>query len=456
MDGRRAQALTADQQACIIGAGISGLTAAKALKDRGIPYDQFELGRDLGGIWRIDHARSPAYETLHINSSKDNMELADFSIPEDFPEFGHHTDVLRYFEAYADAFDLRERITFNTKVERAVPADDNGWDVTLSTGETRRYGAVLSATGHHWHPRLPDFPGTFSGRTLHAHDYRDPMDFAGERVCIVGIGNSACDIAIDLSRVAEHVTLSTRSSAWILPKYLLGVPLDQWTSPVMERLPVGMRRWTLRALTWLTVGNQARYGVPTPDHKMMQEHPTVSQELLSHVGHGRIAIKPNIERLEGGALRFEDGTREPFDTVIYATGYDIKFPYLPDDVFRVENNEVALYRFVVPPGLPNLYFLGLLQPLGALMPLSELQAKWGAGLLDGTFALPDAATMRGSIQQTKADMDQRYHDSPRHTIQCDFWTYVRTLRREMKQGRRRAKRMGRREDSPHTPVEARA
>lgn len=439
MAAHQHQPLRSGQRACIIGAGISGLTAAKALADRSIPYDQFELERDIGGMWRIDHARSSAYETLHINTSKYNMELADFPMPEDFPVFGHHTDVLRYFEDYADAFDLREPITFNTKVERAVPTGDGQWDVTLGMGETHRYGAVLCATGHHWHPRYPDFPGTFEGETLHAHDYRDPLEFEKQRVCIVGIGNSACDIALDLSRIAERVTLSTRSGAWIIPKYLLGMPLDQWTSYYMELLPVGIRRLTLRLLTWLTVGNQTQYGVPTPKHKMMQEHPTVSQELLSAVGHRRVHVKPNIVRLDGKQVHFEDGSREPFDTVIYATGYNITFPFLPDEVFHVENNEVALYRFVVPPDLPNFYFLGLLQPLGALMPLSELQAKWVAGLLDGAYALPDPATMRRSIKQTRARMDRRYHDAPRHTIQCDFWTYIRTLEREMKQGRKRAR-----------------
>ena len=432
--------LQTNEKACIIGAGIAGLTAAKALKDRGIPYDQFELERDLGGLWRIEHRRSSAYRTLHIISSKYNMELADFPMPDDFPDYGHHRDILQYFEDYADAFGLRDGITFNTKVEQVKPLSDGRWRVTLDTGETRTYGAVLSATGHHWNPRYPDFPGTFEGRTLHSHDYRDPTPFEGQRVCVVGIGNSACDIAVDLSRIAKQVTLSTRSSAWILPKYLLGFPTDQWTGYYMEYLPVWFRRLTLRLLTWMTVGNQERYGVRKPGHKMMQEHPTLNQEFLSYVGHGRIDIKPNIEQLDGDQIRFEDGTTEPFDTIIYATGYEIAYPFLPDEVFRVDNNEVALYRSVVPPDLPSFYFLGLIQPLGAVMPLCELQAKWVAGLLDGTMALPDADAMRRSIRQTKEKMAARYHDSPRHTIQVDFWEYVHQMEREMKQGRKRAQK----------------
>jgi cation diffusion facilitator CzcD-associated flavoprotein CzcO len=436
--------LAPGETACIIGAGISGLTAAKALADRDLPYDHLEMGSDLGGLWRFqnDTGRSAAYETLHINSSKTNMELADFPLPDDFPTFGHHRDVLQYFEDYAEAFDLRERITFNTAVEHVEPAEDGTWRVTLDTGTTRTYGAVLVATGHHWKPRWPDFRGTFSGRTLHAHDYERPADFQGQRVLIVGIGNSACDIAVDLSRIAEQVTVSTRSGAWVLPKYILGRPLDQWTGDWMEYLPIAFRRRLFRLLVWLTVGDQERYGVPTPDHGLMHEHPTISQELLSQVGHGRVEVVRNVERMDGQTVHFEDGASGMFDTIIYATGYDIAFPFLPDRVLDAANNRVALYRYVVPPEWPGLYFLGLIQPLGALMPLVERQSKWVAALLDGAVALPDADAMRATIRKTQEAMDRRYTNSPRHTIQVDFWDYVHQLRREMRTGRRRAQRLG--------------
>lgn len=432
------------RSACIIGAGISGLTAAKALADRGVTYDHFELGSDLGGLWRFgnDNGRSAAYRTLHINSSKHNMELEDFPMPDDFPVFGHHEEVLEYFEAYADRFDLRDAITFNTGVEHVERAGEEEWRVTLTTGETRTYGAVLVATGHHWNPRLPDFPGTFDGQELHSHSYAEPKNFAGDRVLVVGIGNSACDIVVDLCRIAEDVTLSTRSSAWILPKYILGQPLDQWTNPYMEYLPVAVRRLLFKLLVWMSVGRQQDYGLPTPDHDLMEEHPTISQELLSQIGHGRVTVRPNIEQLDGKTVQFEDGSAETFDAIIYATGYDISFPFLPDDLFSVENNRVRLYRYVVPPEIPGLYFLGLIQPLGAVMPLVEKQAKWVSMLLDGTAALPEREEMQETIDKALAAMQKRYTASPRHTVQVDFWDYVRQLDREMKEGRRRANRHG--------------
>lgn len=437
-----AQLLPPGTKACIIGAGCSGLTAAKALSDRGLPYDQYEIGSDIGGNWRYnnDNGRSSAYRTLHIISSKWNMAFEDYPMPDDFPAYGHHRDVLQYFEDYADAFDLRSGITFNTQVKRVAPTDEGLWCVTLDDGSEHTYGAVLSCSGHHWNPRYPDFPGTFSGTTQHSHHYRTPEDLSDERVLIVGIGNSACDIAIDLCRLADKVTISTRSSAWILPKYLLGIPTDQWTSPMMERLPYWMRRPIFRLLVWMTVGNQERYGLRKPEHGLMEEHPTLNQELLSYIGHGRVQVKPNVERLEGEQVRFEDGSIETFDHIIYATGYAITHPFLPDHVFTAEDNRVTLYGNVVPPEQPGLYFIGLLQPLGAIMPLSEKQSKWVAALLNGEAMLPDADTMRRDIEARQAAIEARYTASPRHTIQCDFWTYVRRMEQVMRDGRKRARR----------------
>ena len=434
------QSLPFGERACIIGAGISGLTAAKACRDRDLPYDHFEAGSAVGGLWRYenDTGRAAAYRTLHINSSKTNMELADFPVPEDFPTFGHHSEVLQYIEDYADAFDLRDGITFNTSAERVGPTDDRRWAVTLDSGETRIYGAVLVATGHHWNPRRPDVPGSFSGREMHSNDYRRPEDFVGDRVLVMGIGNSACDIAVDLGRVAEQVTLSTRSSAWVLPKYILGIPLDQWTGSWMEVLPWWIRREVFRVLVWLTVGNQERYGVPKPDHDLMQEHPTISEELLAQVGHGRVDVMPDVERRNGRTVHFENGSSEAFDTIIYATGYKIAFPFLAEDVLSVEHNRVAFYRYVVPPEWPGLYFLGLIQPLGSVFPLVERQAKWVAALLDGEVALPSPDEMRSTIEDNLDRMQQRYHDSPRHTIQVDFWDYVHRMKREWRAGKRRA------------------
>ena len=438
-------ALAPGERVCVIGAGCAGLTTTKALAARGVPVDCYEKGSALGGNWRYgnDNGQSAVYRSLHINSSKWKMQFADFPLPADFPDYGHHSDVLRYFEAYAEHFGITPLIQFRTEVRRVEP-DAAGWAVTLRDADgrevTRRYGAVAVCNGHHWHPRLPEFPGGFDGEAIHAHDYRRPDAYTGKRVLVVGIGNSAVDIAADLARIADGVTLSTRSGAWIVPKYVLGRPVDHWASRGAERLPLWARERLYRALVYLTAGNQLRYGMPTPPHGMLAAHPTINQEFLSDVGHGRLKIKPNVAELAGTEVVFEDGTRARFDAIIYATGYHISFPFLPPAVFAARDNHVALYRGVAEPAAPGLYFIGLLQPIGSIMPLAELQGRWVAGLAAGDWILPDVATMRRAIADDAVAVARRYRASPRHTIQVDFWTYVKQVEREMKHGADRAAR----------------
>lgn len=448
--------LAPGQRVCVIGAGCSGITTAKALAERGVPFDCFEKGSALGGNWRYenDNGQSAAYHSLHINSSKWNMQFSDFPMPEDFPDFGHHSDVLRYFERYAEHFGVTPHIIFRTEVTRVEPAPqgepggapDGGapaWDVTVRGPDgreaTRRYGAVVVCNGHHWDPRFPNFPGHFAGREMHSHAYRRPEPFADQRVLVVGVGNSAVDIAVDLSRTAS-VTLSTRSGAWVVPKYLLGKPADQWGGRVDERLPLWLRDRLYRLLISLSVGDQARYGMPKPAYPLTAVHPTTNQEFLSYVGHGRVKVKPDVRELRGAEVEFADGTRAAFDTIIYCTGYHVSFPFLPREVFEVRDNRVALYRRVVDPARPGLYFVGLVQPVGSIISTAEVQGKWVAGLVAGAWALPDVDTMRRAIAEEARAVEARYRASPRHTIQVDFWTYAGQLRREMKAGRRALKR----------------
>lgn len=428
--------------ACIIGAGASGITAAKTFREQGIDFDCFEKGSGIGGNWRYgnDNGMSSAYRSLHIISSKWNMQYSDYPMPEDFPDYGHHSDVLRYFENYVDHFGIRETIRFHCEVKEVTPHSRDGWEVTLAGGERRNYRAVVVANGHHWNPRWPEFPGSFHGEAIHSHHYKTPEAFEDKNVLIVGIGNSACDIAVDLSRLARTVHLSTRRSAYVLPKYVLGIPNDQWLHPLFDYFPLALRRTAFRILAYMTVGNQERYGLPRPRHKLLQEHPTLNQEFLSYVGHGRIKIKPDIRELQGERVGFVDGSSEPFDTIIYATGYNITFPFLKPEVFTVQDNRVHLYRRVIDPELPNLFFLGLIQPLGAIMPLAELQARWIAGLLNGEMALPDEGRMRRDIEADRSLLRRRYTDSARHTIQVDFWDYVHQLKREMRKGKKLADR----------------
>ena len=427
------------ERVCVIGAGSSGIASCQVLNARGIPFDCFEKGSGVGGNWRYgnDNEMSSAYASLHINTSKRIMEYATFPMPDDYPDFPSHRQIAEYFDAYVDHFGFRDRIRFDTEVTRVEPADGGGWDVTAG-GETRRYRAVMVANGHHWDPRYPEppFPGTFDGETVHAHHYRTPAGYEGKRVVVVGFGNSAMDIAVELSRIADAVFLSVRRGFHVIPKYLGGRPLDQLSNPITRRLPFAVTRRSFEKLIRRSAGRPEDYGLPKPDHRLGEAHPTVSGEILNRIGHGDVRVRPNIERLEGDRVRFTDGSVERVDRIIWCTGYRISFPFLPEDLVSTQDNEVRLYKRVVHPDLPGLFFIGLIQPLGAIMPIAELQSEWVADLLEGSAKLPPRERMLSSIERDDRRMRRRYVASKRHTIQVDFYPYLRELQRER---RRRAR-----------------
>ena len=253
---------------CIVGAGSSGMTSAEALKEKGISFVCFEIGSDIGRMWcyENDNGLSSAYRSLHIDTSRKSLGYSDFPIHDHHRDFLSHREFVGYLEAYADRFGLREHMRFNTRVEKIMPLDDGTWRVTLEGGEKGRYRAVIVANGHLWDPRYPDFPGKFSGHAVHSHYYRTSDLFKDKRVLVVGIGNSAVAIAVDMCKHASSTIISTRRSAWIMPKYIMGLPVDRWSGFLTRRLKLPTR-WTrtlMQRLMYLAVGNQERYGVPKP------------------------------------------------------------------------------------------------------------------------------------------------------------------------------------------------
>jgi hypothetical protein len=428
--------------AAIIGAGSSGIAAAKALQQRGIDFDCFEASDRIGGNWVFGNRNgmSAAYRDLHINTSRERMEYSDFPMPKSYPDFPHHTQVAEYFEAYVDHFGLRERIRFETAVERAEQRPDGTWRLTDEHGESRAYDMLLVANGHHWDKRWPEpaFPGSdsFEGIQMHAHDYRDNDFLAGRDVVVLGMGNSAMDIAVESSYVAKSTQLAARRGAWIVPKYLFGKPLDQIsTLPVV---PHWLHARTSELIIRLHTGRPERYGLPRPDHRFGEAHPTVSGRILDRIIHGTIMPRPNIARLGPDWVQFEDGTRVHADVVIYCTGYRISFPFFDPGFLAAPDNRIDLFRRVFAPRNPSLAFVGLLQPLGAIFPLAEAQGEWIGDYLRGEYHLPAPSAMEADIRRERSRMRKRYVASKRHTIQVDFDRYLFDLRRERRRGAERA------------------
>ena len=432
---------------CVIGAGSSGIAAAKALHERGIPFDCFEKSDQVGGNWVFGNRNgmSSAYRSLHINTSRERMEYSDFPMPKSYPDFPHHTHIAEYFNDYVDRFGVRDRIVFETGVERARRGDDGVWTVTLDTGDTRTYDALAVANGHHWDPRWPEpaFPGEFNGKQVHAHYYVDNEEFRDKNVLVVGIGNSAMDIAVESSFVARNTFLSSRRGAYILPKYLFGRPLDQiGVNSLTGKLPWGFRQAILSTMYRVGVGKVQDYGLPEPDHKLGDAHPTISADFLNRIAHGEMTWKPNLSRLDGDRVVFEDGSSEEIDIIVYCTGYKVTFPFFDEDFVSAPDNDLPLFRRVFKPGIDNLAFIGLLQPLGAIMPLAEAQGRWLASYLRGEYRLPPLPEMEADIRDERERMFRRYVASKRHTMQVDFDNYLYELGKELKAGAARARAAG--------------
>lgn len=418
---------------CVIGAGVSGLVTVKRLSDRGLNVVCYELGSDVGGNWRYDNdsGHSPAYASLHIDTSKGRFAFADLEIPKHWPNYLHHTQVLEYLEKYADKFALRSRISFRHEVLSVEPVDGE-WSVKVrdlgnDDESTSTFRAVVVASGHHWDPNMPDPLEGFEGEVLHAKGYRTPERFIGKDVVVVGVGNTGADIASELSWHANSVTLSTRSGAYILPRYVFGRPLDSFSTRMSSQLPIGFQRLLYRAMLYLARGSQKSYGFPTPDRPILSEHPTVSADLLALVKDGQVEVLPGISRFSDGEIVFTDGQRVRADVIVYATGYRITFPFLDVSVFAATNNTVELYHQVLPVDIPGLYFVGLIQPVGALPPLAEQQARWVAHLLDG-YPIPSPGEMKAEIIIKNFERSEQYEKSDRHTIQVDYWPYLDMMR----------------------------
>src|SRR3954454_1227484 len=239
------------EKVCIIGAGSSGIAAAQVLDARGVPFDCFEKGSQIGGNWRYenDNGMSSAYRSLHINTSRQAMAYKSLPIPDHYPDYPNHFQMAAYFDEFVEHFGLQEKITFRTEVTNIEPADGE-WAVTTKAESgaeaNERYRAVLVANGHHWDPRWPEpaFPGSegFEGEQMHVHHYREPDVLEDKRVLVLGLGNSAVDIAVESSRIAEKTFLAVRRGAYVLPKYMNGKPIDE-VNPIVSYLPVAVQRF---------------------------------------------------------------------------------------------------------------------------------------------------------------------------------------------------------------------
>ncbi|NDJ25200.1 NAD(P)-binding domain-containing protein [Nostoc sp. B(2019)] len=342
----------------IIGAGFVGLGMAQALKAVDIPYDQVDASDNIGGNWY--HG---VYESAHIISSRKITQFANFPMPDNYPDFPSAQNMWDYLNAFTDHFDLRRHIELNCIVSYVRPVENNLWEVTFANGEQRIYKGVLLCNGHHWCKRFPKFNGEFKGEIIHSKDYKRSHQLRGKRVLVIGGGNSACDVAAEAARVGAKSVLSMRESVWFIPKSFAGVP-------VVDLFRWWMPEWFQRLMAYgiirLTFGTHDNYGLSKPNHQVFEKHPTLNNEVPYYIKHGRITPKPAVHQFDGWEVEFVDGSREAFDLIVCATGYYVKYPFLPPELQRVEGAVVKCYGGSFLDDYKGLYYIGWGQPRGGV------------------------------------------------------------------------------------------
>ncbi|XP_076307472.1 flavin-containing monooxygenase 5-like [Tachypleus tridentatus] len=431
---------------CIIGAGSSGLTSIKACLEEGLQPFCYEKTDQIGGLWRyrdddFDGVASVMKSTI-INTSKEINAYSDFPPPKEFPNYMHNNYMIKYIEMYAEKFDLARYVRFRHEILKVVENHDFGetgrWKVAIRNIEEDRifddvFDGVLVCIGHHVYPHVPTFPGMekFKGKILHTHSYKKPDGFSDKKIVIVGVGNSGGDVAVELSQITDKVYLSTRNGCWI--NYRVGsngMPLDV----ILLRRSIN---WLFNVLPYSTICNILEKQVNSkmnhdayclkPKYRILGQHPMVNDALPNRILSGTVVIKGNIKEFTENGVIFEGEEEEcKVDIVILATGYKIKFPFLDDEFISVNNNKVELFKYVIPPKLkhPSLAIIGLVQPLGSILPISELQARWVTRLITKRLKLPPLEDMMTDIRQKTEFMTKRYFASPRHTIQVDWINYM--------------------------------
>lgn len=420
----------------VIGAGPSGITALKNLLDQGINAIALDINQDVGGNWIYseDSSHSSVFETTHIISSKTLSQYEDFTFDEFDPEvadYPSHDELRRYFQAYAAKFNLYPFIRFGTLVKKCEWIDQETWKITTEkAGEVQEeiFTHLVVANGHHWKPRYPSYPGTFTGEFIHSHEYKKAAPFADKRVLVIGGGNSACDVAVETSRVSKKTAISWRRGYRIVPKFLFGKPSDT-VAEKSKWIPPKIRMALNAILLRIIVGKNEEYGLRPATESFQATHPTVNDELLHKIRHGKVKPRLDIKEFDGKNVVFEDGKVEEYDSIVACTGYWLSHPFFDADFIDYSEGPVPLYLKMFHPSYQNLYFIGMFQPLGCIWPGAELQSKLMAQELIGRWKRPK--NINELCEKEVKNPHYKQINTPRHTITVDYHQFVKDLKKQL-------------------------
>lgn len=404
----------------VIGAGPSGLAAARNLQKFGLDFQGFEAHSDVGGLWNIDNPRSTVYESAHLISSKSTTEFAEFPMRPEVADYPSHREMRQYFIDFAEHFGLKAHFNFSCRVQSVSPILDHHentdpdaplWRVewTDSNGvlQSDVFKGVVIANGTLAEPNMPAFKGHFSGELLHTSAYKHADLFRNKRVLIVGAGNSGCDIAVDAVHSAKSVDISMRRGYYFVPKYVFGKPADTVGGKI--KLPGWLKQKVDSVvLGWFT-GDPSRFGMPKPDYKMYESHPVVNSLILHHLGHGDIQVKADIDHLEGHTVHFKDGNKQDYDLILCATGYHLHYPFISKELLNWEGMAPNLYLNIFSRKFDNLAVMGMIEASGigwqGRYEQGELMAKYFKARAEGKPAAQQFKKMKSG---TNPDMSGGY------------------------------------------------
>ncbi len=421
---------------CLIGAGACGLAVVKNFAERGIPFDCFEKEADVGGIWNPE-SPSHVYETICLNTSRSLSKYVDFNPPQGTPEFMSKGQAIDYVRSYARHFGLYDHITFNTAVEK-VEKNGDKWMVSVSGDKRPRvYDGVVVSNGHHWDPRIPEYPGKFTGETLHAIEVKSRDQLRDKRVLIIGAGNTGCDLAADAAYLSRSVEHSMRHTYYFLPKFIFGRPMDKWLDRT-QRWPVPRKflRWLYGMAIFMVVGPYERLGLPKPDHKILESFPNSASAYLDHLAHQRIKPRRDIARFDGKKAIFTDGEETEVDLIVYATGYHLSFPFMDKSYFANEDGSSPLFLQICHREMDNLFACGLVQPAdGGFWQLADYQGQLIASFVVAQEVAPEkAAWFAKHKMSAKPDVTHgvTYLDSARHKLEVQHYRYRTAIKKLLK------------------------
>lgn len=441
------------KRVAIVGAGPCGLAAIKSCLEENLEPVCFEMSDNIGGMWKyseeVNEGQACVSYTTIANTSKELMCFSDFPVHKESANFMHHTQVFEYLQQYTDHFGLEKHIKFRHEVTKVTRSDtfavDGKWEISfksIDVGEVtaEMFDAVMLCTGHHAGKYQPTFEGedVFQGRIMHSQEYRDHVGFHGKKVVVIGLGNSAGDAAVDLSRIARQVVLSTHRGAWVIPRTAdNGIPVDyyatrRWVNNFINSLPRNTKNSMLEAKVNARY-DHALYGL-LPEHRIDAQPPVLNDDLPNRILNGTIRLRPGVSRFTKNGIEFTDGSsEEDVDVIIMATGYIVDFTYLEKGIVEVVENKMNLFKEVFPPDLQpaTLAVIGLFRAFGSVHPPAELQCRWATRIFKGLNSLPSKEEMDEDNKKKRQEMTARFLPVLTNIIRVEFIPFMDELAKQV-------------------------